>query len=201
MFGSSVDENGVEIPTGSSKFPVITGERVAGNELISFDYAEDWETKEKITTRAELKFKQSNGAIASISYNNPTESWAAQAMSNALLHVFSKYMTKEEYYAALGNGGKAFDTFEAYVEAIRDKVVPIALATKKKLTLKLVYNIAKKTGKGYLGFPKFPDFAEVDGTTPSTIPKTNPKYDIYVVPVKSDMETASSEKKEDDMPF
>jgi len=190
-YGSTTTSEGKEL-TADGRAPQLTGERVVGNELVSFDFPKDKETGETITSRAELKFKQSNGAIVNIAFFDSTEGWAIDKTNAQLLHVFSKIVSKEEYYAAINNPAN----FQEFVGRIRDKVVPKAAG--KKFTCKFVYLTSKTTGKSNIGFPNFPNFFELDGTSPSTL-STNPKYDVYIRPAQS--EVASTTTTNDDVPF
>lgn len=183
MYGSSVDEEGKPIAEGSGKIPVITGERVVGNELVDFDFVKVFDKEEFHEDRAVIVFKQSNGAFLRQMYFKSDDPKEQVKVSARILHIFSKLISKEQYYNLLGSP----KNFGEFVVALRDKVVPACKATGLKLTLKVVYN-----KKGYTGLPAVVDFAELDGTSPSTL-KTNPKYDFYVAPVATDMGTAAEE--------
>lgn len=191
-YGSTTTSEGKEL-TADGRAPQLTGERVVGNELVSFDFAKDKDTQEPITSRAELKFKQSNGAIVNIVFFDSTEGWAIDRTNAQLLHVFSKIVSKEEYYAAINNPGN----FQDFVMRIRDKVLPKAAG--KKFTCKFVYIISKSSGRANIGFPNYPNFFELDGTSPSTL-STNPKYDVYIKPWSPEV-TPSAEANTDEVPF
>lgn len=193
MFGSSVDKDGKEIPTGTGRIPITTGERVPGCEVVSFDFLKDRETEEVSTNCGEIKIRQASGAILSKRFYDTTEQWAIDETSRQLLHLFSKFMTKDEYYTLLGS--KDGISFQVFIERLRDRVMPLVVG--RKITMKVVVN-----KKGYPDFPKYDNFAELDGTTPSTL-KTNPKYDIYEMPQASNMNAGGEKAPEakDDLPF
>ena len=191
-YGSTTTSEGKEL-TSDGRAPQLTGERVVGNELVSFDFAKDKETGDSITSRAELKFKQSNGAIVNIVFFDSTEGWAIDRTNAQLLHVFSKIVTKEEYYAAIGKPAN----FQEFVERIKNNIVPKAAG--KTYTCKFVYIISRASGRANVGFPNFPNFFELDGTTPSTL-STNPKYDVYIKPWSPEV-PANTAATNDDVPF
>lgn len=197
MYGKTTDENGK--PLGNGFLPVLTGEKVVGNELLSLDFADDKTNEgQKLFNRAELKFKQSNGAIFTYNFFDSTEDWAIKNTNMVAVHVFTKIVSKEEYESILSN----CSNFQEFIQRIKDQIVPKAVG--KKFTLKIVYNVNKKTGKAYVTFPNFPNFIELDGTTPSTL-TTNPKYDIYERPKETNMAsqepTMNASDGKDDLPF
>jgi hypothetical protein len=97
---------------------------------------------------------------------------------------------EEEYWKALGTPAN----FQEWVT--RSNAFMSKNAKGKTFTLKIVYN-----KNGYLDFPKYPNFCEVDGTTPSTL-STNEKYDNYIKPIgtKAPAEVATA-TTDNDMPF
>lgn len=193
-YGSTKKSDGTEL-NADGKAPALTGEKVVGNEILSFDFAKDKETGEPVYTRAELKLKQSNGAIVNIAFFDSSEGWAIDKTNAQMLHIWSKVVSKEEYYAAIGTPS----SFQDFITKIKDNVLPKAKGM--KFTCKLVYNVSKTTGKSNLGFPNFPNFFEKDGTSPSTISPTNPKYDIYVRPEASNVTENTNSATTEDVPF
>ncbi len=186
MYGQNKDAEGKEIPADSGYAQIITGERVKGNEILSLEFHKDLESQEVNYSRAELKFKQANGAIFTITFFDSNEDWAIASTNRTLLHIFTKVVSKDEYLASC-----AADNFQSFIENIKTKIIPKSKGM--KFTLKIVWNTAKKSGKSFTGFPNFPNFIELDGTEPSTL-STNPKYDVYVRP---EMGNAPTKDKED----
>lgn len=192
MYGQNKDAEGNIIPADSGYAQVITGERVKGNEILSLDFHKDQTTGEVNTSRAELKFKQSNGAIFTVTFFDSTEDWAIAATNRTLLHIFTKVVSRDEYLDSC-----AASNFQDFIENIKTKIIPKAAGM--KFTLKIVWIVAKKTGKAFTNFPNFPNFIELDGTEPSTL-STNPKYDIYVRPEMAQA-PGTPAKKEEAPPF
>ena len=173
-YGSKTDSEGKEL-RADGNVPVLTGERVVGNEIVSFGMAKDKDGN-LVDNRAELSFKQSNGATFRIAYFDSEEDWAIKNTNQAMLHICTKIVSEVDYYAAVEGTG----SFAAFVNAIATKIMP--LAKDKKFTMKVILKYNKGKDAYYPNLPTFPNFIELDGTTPSTISKTNPKYDIYAIP-------------------
>lgn len=185
-YGSNKDANGEAIKANGGS-PILVGEKVKGNEVVSFAFKKNEETGEIDNTKVELKFKQSNGAIFTHTFMDGSEAWMIDKINREVLHIATKVMDEEEYVKAVGES----DSFQAWMTKVIAVLTP--KLTGKKFTLKIVYRINKKNGKGYPSFPGFPNFIELDGTTPSTL-STNPKYDIYEAPTPV---TTEGEEKEE----
>lgn len=186
-YGSNKDANGEALKANGGS-PILVGEKVKGNEFLSFDFKKNEETGEVDNTKVELKFKQSNGAIFTHTFMDGTEAWMIDKINREALHIATKVMGEEEYVAAVGES----ESFQSWMTKVISVLSP--KLKDKKFTLKIVYRISKKTGKGYPSFPGFPNFIELDGTTPSTL-STNPKYDFYEAPTPVEAEADKAEEK------
>lgn len=180
MYGSRTNNEGVAISANGSS-PILTGEQVPGNKLTSLAMAED-QNGQPVANRATLTITQSNGAKFTHSFWDSTEEWAIVQVNREMLHICTKIVSEEQYYAILEEHGDG--SFQGFISAVAENILP--LAAKMTFTLKIIYKENKSNGKWYPNFPKFPNFIEVDGTTPSTF-STNPKYDIYVMPTPTNM--------------
>ncbi len=181
-YGSNVDKDGKELRSNGAA-PILTGERVSGCKLVSFDFAKE-ENGDAISTRAEFKFLQPNGATFTFSVMDSTEDWAIDTTNRSVLHICTKIVSEEEYYASISGAAN----FVEFVTKVKEKI--ISKVGDKKFTLKIIYKLNKNKGKYYPGFPTFPSFIELDGTIPSTL-STNPQYDLYIVPASSSPEKSS----------
>ena len=180
MYGSRTDKDGNVISANGAN-PILVGERVVGNKIVSLTMATD-QNGNPVENRATLTFQQSNGATFTHSFWDSQEDWAVRQVNREMLHICTKIVTEEEYYAIVEEHGDG--TFKGWVSAVANHILPKAADT--TFTLKIVYKENTTSGKWYPNFPKFPNFIEKDGTTPSTL-STNPKYDIYVMPTPTDM--------------
>lgn len=177
-YGSKTNSAGEEIKA-DGKSLVIVGEKVKGNTIEYFGYAKD-QNDNIVETRAEIKFRQTNGAVFTHSFLASEEEWAIDKTNRELLHICTKIISEVDYYAAIAG----CTSFGAFIDAIKTKIMPKAAG--KLFTLKISYKENKKSGKWFPGFPNFPNFIELDGTNPSTL-NTNPKYDFYSVPAASNI--------------
>ena len=180
-YGSKTDSEGNAL-RAEGNIPVITGERVEGNEFVSLEMAKDKDGN-LMENRSVLTIKQSNGASFRVMFFDSEEDWAIKGTNEAMLHICTRIMSEEEYYAAIAGSS----SFQAFMTAIGTKVIPQAAG--KKYTMKIILKHNKSADAWFPNFPKFPNYVELDGTNPTTIGKTNPKYDIYAVPPKTDMAT------------
>ncbi len=180
MYGAKTDKDGVAISANGSS-PILTGECVVGNKLVSLEMAKD-QNGNPVTNRATLTFQQKNGATFTHSFWQAEEEWAIVQVNREMLHVCTKIVSEEEYYSILEQHGDG--TFQGFIKAIAENIIPKAAAT--TFSLKIVYKENRSNGKWYPNFPKFPNFIEVDGTTPSGL-STNGKYDVYEMPKATDM--------------
>jgi hypothetical protein len=180
MYGSRTNNEGVAISANGSS-PILVGEQVEGNKLVSLAMATD-QNGAPVTNRATMTFSQRNGAKFTHSFWDSTEEWAIVQVNREMLHICTKIVSEEEYYAVLEE--HADGTFAGFISAVATHILP--KASEMTFTLKIVYKENKSNGKSYPNFPKFPNFIEVSGTSPSTF-STNPKYDIYVVPTATAM--------------
>lgn len=178
-YGSRTDSEGNAL-RADGNVPVITGERVEGNEFVSLEMAKDQDGN-PMENRAVLTIKQANGATFRVMYFDSAEDWAIKQTNESMLHICTKIMSEDEYYAAIAGSS----SFQAFMTAIGTKVIPQAAG--KKYTMKIILKYSKGADGWFPNFPKFPNYVELDGTTPSTIGKTNPKYDIYAIPAPTAM--------------
>ena len=186
MYGSKTNSDGEAISANGFN-PTLTGEHVDGNTITSLAMAND-QNGNPVETRATLTFLQKNGASFTHSFWDSKEDWAIVQVNREMLHVCTKIVTEEEYYAIVEE--HADGTFKGWIETIATHIMPKAEGV--KFALKIIYKENKTSGKWYPNFPKFPNFIEVDGTTPSTL-STNSKYDVYNAPTATAMDGASTE--------
>lgn len=174
MYGSKLDEQGQEIKAKGA-MPLITGERVTNCKFVSFGMGKNSITNEPTPGRYEIQFEQSNGRIFSQSFFESDQPWAQVNLNKAMLHICTSFVTIEDYYAVV----EGSENFADFMQRIQTKIMPKAEG--KSFTLKITYTQQKSTGKWFAGFPNYPNYIELDGTTPSTL-STNPKYDKYSIP-------------------
>jgi hypothetical protein len=190
QYGSRINSQGDEVRENGN-LPIITGERVVGNTILHFGMCTD-ESGNTIDTRAEIKFKQNNDATFTYMFFDSDQEWAIDKVNRELLHICTKFVTKEEYYAAVEEA----KNFSDFVNKIASTIIPKAQG--KSFTLKIVYKQNKTSGRWYVSFPNFPNFIEIDGETPSTL-KTDPKYDFYtpIQGTEMDSETVTENASEE----
>jgi len=182
MYGSRTNNEGVAISANGSS-PILVGEQVVGNKLVSLEMAKD-QNGNPVGNRATLTIGQRNGAKFTHSFWDSTEEWAIVQVNREMLHICTKIVSEDEYYSILEAHGDG--TFVGFISAVATHILP--KAADKTFTMKIIYKENKSNGKWYPNFPKFPNFIELDGTTPSTF-STNPKYDVYVMPTPTTMES------------
>jgi hypothetical protein len=187
-YGSRTDETGAELRADGAA-PILTGQNVTGNVITYFGMSKDQDGN-TVDNRAEIQFRQSNGAKFTYTFFDSDQGWAQDKVNTELLHICTKLgVTKDEYYAALPGENISFTSM---ITAIQENIMPKAEG--KTFTLKIVYKENKNNGKWYAQFPNFPNFIEEDGTNPTTF-NTNPKYDFYTIPsatTDSELEASSS---------
>ena len=186
MYGSRTNNEGVAISANGSN-PILTGEQVTGNKLTSLAMATD-QNGAPVTNRATLTITQRNGAKFTHSFWDSTEEWAVVQVNREMLHICTKIVPEDKYYEILEEHGDG--TFQGFIKAVADNILP--LAKDMSFTLKIIYKENKSNGKWYPNFPKFPNFIELDGTSPSSF-STNPKYDIYVMPTPTTMDSPTGD--------
>lgn len=180
MYGSRTNNEGVAISANGAN-PILTGEQVVGNKIVSLAMAED-QNGQPVANRATLTIIQSNGAKFTHSFWDSTEEWAQDQVNREMLHICTKIVTEEQYYSILEEHGDG--SFQGFISAVAEHILP--LAVDKTFTMKIVYKENKSNGKWYPNFPKFPNFIEADGVKTSSF-TTNPKYDIYEMPAPTNM--------------
>lgn len=178
-YGARVNSEGKELRS-DGQMPVQTGEKVVGCTIKSIGMATDKEGT-PIPGRAIVEFLQPGGAIFRQMYFDNEAAWAIDKTNQQILHIATKVVPADVYFAATA-GATGFDDFFKKVGAC---VVPAAAG--KSFTLKIA--LREKDGSYFPTFPNYPNFIEVDGTSPSTL-KTDPKYDYYVIPSTTTAEEA-----------
>lgn len=173
MYGSRTDAEGKPLQANGAS-PLMTGEKVAGHELVYFGPAKD-QNGTILDNRYEIHFRQPSGRLFTYSFFNSEEGWAIEKTNRTILHICTKIVTEEEYYGVVSGAAN----FTDFMDRVRTHIIPKAKDI--RFTLKIVYIMDKSTGNWYAKFPNFPNFIERDGTTPSTL-STNPKYDVYEIP-------------------
>jgi len=187
-YGSKVNSEGKSI-TADGFSPIMVGERVVGNKIKGVEFAKNEDTSIN-EDRAFIIIEQTNGAEYRHMLTNSDNVKAQDIANRTVLHLATKFMTEEEYYAALANPS----SFKEFVTALKDRVFPRAVG--KTFTMKFTYR--QNGDKFYAGFPTFPNFVELDGTTPSGL-STNPKFDIYETPTRSNVAPPTEATSEDDV--
>lgn len=183
-YGSKVDAEGKVIAADSQFTPITAGERNPGFKFVGF------EIPEGIENRANVVFEKNGKEFRQTIFNSDQE-WAQAAASRTILHIATKMGNEEDYYKAIGTEG---DSFENWVKRANGYMTKAS--KDKTFTLKIVYNT-----RGYLSFPKFPNFIELDGTNPSLL-STNPKYDSYIKPQGTEAPApVTAGGTTDDLPF
>jgi hypothetical protein len=188
MFGTKTDSTGKDLAINGA-MPLQVGERVTGHTISYFGKSKDMNGN--VTSDAyEIQFTQSTGRIFTHKFFKPTEGWQIDDVKRTCVHICSKIVTSDEYFDIVANCA----TFESLMDTIQSQIMPKAAGM--TFSLKLVYAQRKTTLKWYPSFPKFPNFIEVDGTSPSTL-STNPKYDFYSIPEESAAPVASTPAVDD----
>lgn len=196
-FGSKTNQDGKEIRSNGS-MPVMVGECVPGHTIEYFGMAKDQNGAEQSNV-AEIRFRQANGALFVKKFWDSEQDWAIDNLNRDMLHICTKIVSKEEYYAAIEN---AEDTFKSFIETINQEI--ISKASEMKFSLKIVYRENKNENSSSFGqffpaLPNFPNWIELDGTTPSSF-KTNPQYDFYEIPTATaTSQVESVDSGEDDV--
>ena len=150
--------------TGGNNFtPITAGQANPGFKFESFSISDTNPSRAIITfSKGDKEFQ--------VSYFESDQEWAQELTQNAILHIATKMGSETEFWAAVEKS----TSFQDWVSRVNNFMQNNA--TGKTFTLKIVYN-----KNGYLSFPRYPRFIELDGTNPSTL-STNPKYDFYVKP-------------------
>jgi len=191
-YGSRTDSEGKAI-SANGTMPVTTGERVVGNEIVSLAMAEDKDGN-KLDSRAVLTFKQASGAIFRVMFFDSSEDWAMKNLNTTMVHICTKIVSEDAYYAAVDGSSD----FASFINNIATKVIPSAAG--KKFTMKVILKHNKSKDAYYPNLPNFPNYIELDGTTPTTIGKTNPKYDIYSIPAATTVAAGAAVEGEAEEP-
>lgn len=168
MYGSRLDSKGEAIQENSQYATPVAGERVEGNVIEAISLAEDKEGN-IVETRANVVFKQANGAAVRWTIFEATEDWQFDSLNRNIKHLATKLMTEEEYYAGIEKGGAPSD-FVGFIDKLSKLILPKAEG--KVFTIKFVYK------KGYVSIPSFPNWIALPENADTL--STNAKYDKYV---------------------
>jgi hypothetical protein len=185
-YGARIDSEGKDFRS-DGQMPVQTGEKVVGCTIKSIGIASDKEGN-TIPGRAVVEFLQPGGAIFRQMYFDNEAAWAIDKTNQQILHIATKVVPADEYFAVTA-GATGFDDFFKKVGGL---LIPKSVG--KTFTLKIA--LREKDGSYFPTFPNYPNFIELDGTTPSTL-KTDPKYDYYVAPSTTTAEEALDSKGSD----
>tara|TARA_B100001939_G_C16766632_1_gene540716 strand:+ start:148 stop:714 length:567 start_codon:yes stop_codon:yes gene_type:complete len=167
MYGSRLDSKGEAIQENSQYTNPVAGERVKGNTIESIGLAEDKDGN-IVETRANVVFKQANGATVRWTIFEAQEDWQFDSLNRNIKHLATKLMTEDEYYAGIEAGGAPTD-FVSFIDKLAKLLLPKAQG--KQFTMKFVYK------KGYVSVPSFPNWIALPENEDTL--STNPKYDKY----------------------
>ena len=188
-YGSKTNADGAA-HKGDGRMPVMTGERVVGCTLQQIAMATD-DNGQVIPNRAVVRFQQPNGSTFQQMYFESDQDWAIDRTNQQFLHLATKMITEDAYYAAI-EGAASFSDFIAKVSAA---LTPASQG--KSFTMKIT--LRESNGNYFPTFPNYPNFVELDGTTPSTL-STNAKYDFYEAPSATSASEALDQAELDDEP-
>lgn len=189
-YGSRTNADG-EAHRGDGRMPVMTGERVVGCTLQEVAMATD-DNGQVIPNRAVVRFQQPNGSTFQQMYFESDQDWAIDRTNQQFLHLATKLVTEEEYYAAIGTA----TSFSDFIAKVSGSLMPASQG--KSFTLKIA--LRESNGNYFPTFPNYPNFIELDGTTPSTL-STNAKYDFYEAPSATSAADALEETADEEPAF
>jgi len=189
-YGSRTNSEG-EAHRGDGRMPVMTGERVVGCTLQAIEMAKD-DNGQVIPGRAVVRFTQPNGSTFQQMYFESDQDWAIDRTNQQFLHLATKMVTEEEYYAAIGTAA----SFSDFIAKVSGALMPASQG--KGFTLKIA--LRESNGNYFPTFPNYPNFIELDGTMPSTL-STNPKYDFYEAPAATSADEAMEETADEEPAF
>tara|TARA_R110002126_G_scaffold185701_1_gene334208 strand:+ start:439 stop:1002 length:564 start_codon:yes stop_codon:yes gene_type:complete len=170
-YGKRVDAEGKAISADNEKKGPVAGEKVKGVKITSFDWAEVQGSTS--STLAKVGFTQENGSVIYMPIFEPKESVYSTIekqeadLQRNILHIATKCMPEEQYYAELGEPS----TFQEFIN--KAKAIIMKHSEGKTFTMKFIYG-----KKGYVEVPKFPNFIALSGVDEDKLITT--KYDKYV---------------------
>ena len=175
MYGSNKN-------TEEKSYPVVgtvTNPTISGNSIEGFELSEDG-------NRFTITFKQPNGSLVKHSEFNNEADWAQDETSRRIRHIATKIVSDDDYSAAISETSSFGDFMSKVTNLIGNKHIGLMF------NMLYVYN-----KKGYVSLPKYPNFIEKDGTSPSTINLSAYNQKLLVKPEI----TSSPSEVLNDMPF
>jgi len=178
-----VDAEGNPISADNTRKVPIAGEKVKNVKITGFDWAEVQGSTS--STLAKIAFTQENGCVVYMPLFEPRDSQFSSKekqdveLQRNILHIATKCMPEEQYYAELGD----VEDFQDFINKV--KVIIMKHAAGKTFTVKFVYD-----KKGYVQVCKLPNFIALSGVDEDKLITT--KYDKYTfeatpsVPVAQD---------------
>ena len=193
MIGARTDKDGKAI-TGAGKPQVIVGINVPGNIILGLAIAKNKDGsmadgKNGKMARASMLFEQANGSVFSHTFFDSDKDWGQDKLTLHLLHVSLPFLGNdpERFYAIVGEHSDG--SFVSVIQALATQVFAKPIAEKTKISMKLLY-APNKEGDFFASFPKYLNWIELDGTTPSTLREG--EGDIYVRPERTTMADATA---------
>jgi hypothetical protein len=167
-------------------FPVA-GVRIDGCELVSIGLGKN---KDGVTidNLCKIEIKQPNGCIVSkaifepqpsteqitktkkdgTTYEEGNNAWQLKQLNDSMKHVSTKFITEEEYYAAIeSNGG--VKSFQDFVARVSNAVMPASKEV--KFAAKFTYD-----NKGYVQVAKYIPFMAKIGDESTLVARLNDKF-------------------------
>lgn len=180
----------------------IAGVRIDNCELVSIGLGTN-KNGEVIPNLCRIEIKQPNGCIVSKTIFEPQPSteqitktrkngetytegnndWQLQALNDSMKHVSTKFVTEDEYYAAIeANGG--VKTFQEFVTRVSNLVMPVSKGV--KFAAKCTYD-----NKGYVQVAKFVPFMATVGNESTLVARPGDKF-VRDVPSNPEAEPAAT---------
>tara|TARA_R110002153_G_scaffold72010_4_gene188796 strand:- start:8551 stop:9174 length:624 start_codon:yes stop_codon:yes gene_type:complete len=207
MIGARKDKNGKAI-TGAGRAQVMVGVNVPGNTILGLGISKNKDGsfadgKNGKMARATLAFQQSNGSIFSHTFFDSDKDWGQDKLTMQLLHVCLPFLGNDplKFYDIVETNSDG--TFVSVIQALAANVFAAPVAAQTKVSLKLVY-LPNRDGDFFASFPKYLNWIELDGTTPTTLVVGT--GDIYERPTQTEMSeegtvTPDTEVVVDNAPF
>lgn len=188
MIGARKDKDGKSI-TGSGRVQTMVGVNVPGNRVVSLGIAKNKDGsmadgKNGKNARATMVFEQSNGALFSHTFFDSDKDWGQDKLTMQLLHVSLPFIGNDpmKFYEVIETNSDG--SFVSVINALSTFVFGTPTAAQVKVSMKLLY-AANKDGDYFASFPKYLNWIELDGTTPTTL--TVGSGDIFERPSRTEM--------------
>jgi len=208
MIGARKDKNGKAI-TGSGKVQVVVGTNVPGNRVLGLAISKNKDGsfadgKNGKMARATLAFQQVNGSIFSHTFFDSDKDWGQDKLTMHLLHVCLPFLGNDplKFYNIVETHSDG--TFVSVIQALAAHVFAAPVSEGTKVSLKLVF-LPNRDGDFFASFPKYLNWIELDGTTPTTLVEGT--GDIYSRPSQTEMveegvaPVAAAQTQVEDAPF